>query len=71
MLLPIPLPYRDEVILNFNTGKTFRLTNDLMEIILRTDDPDLLREFLIERKKSEKFFEYIKKYNQRNFGKIK
>jgi hypothetical protein len=71
MLLPIPMPYKDELIINFNTGKVYLLTKDVMKTIFRTDDPELLKEFAIEKAKKDKYYDYIVKYNQRNTDKIK
>ncbi len=71
MLVPVPYPYKDEVIINFNTGNTYVLSKRLMKKILTTDDPELLTEFQQESKKRKKLLEYIKKYNERNVSKIK
>lgn len=71
MILPIPLPYKDELIINFNTGKTYLLSKKLMKTILTTDDAELLHEFMNESQKKKKLFEYLVKYNDRNISKIK
>lgn len=71
VVLPIPTPYTDELIINFNTGKTFLLSEDLMKIILTKDDPELLTEFLEETQRGKKLGDYILKYNDRNSNKIK
>lgn len=71
MILPIPLPYKDELIINFNTGKTYILSTGLLKKILRNDDKELLAEYMKQSKKSKKIFEYIVKYNSRNVSKIK
>jgi len=71
MIVPIPTPYEDELIINFNTGNRYRLTKKLMRQILETDDPELLEMFQQERGKSKKFYDYIVKYNGRNTAKIK
>ena len=71
MILPIPLPYKDELIINFNTGKTFLLSKRLLKKILTSDDNVLLTEFKKEPQKGKKLLEYIIKYNDRNVSKIK
>jgi hypothetical protein len=71
MFVPIPVRYKDELIINFNTGTTYLLTKKLMKQILRTDDPELLAQFMLEPKKRKKLFDYIVKYNDRNTAKIK
>jgi hypothetical protein len=71
MIIPVPTPYKDEVIVNFNTGRSYRLTKKLMKEILEADDPELLDMFTKERGKSKKFFDYIVKYNDRNASRIK
>ncbi len=71
MILPIPYPYNDEIIINYNTGKTFFLSKRLIKKILTSDDPELLTEFKKESQKNKKLAEYIIKYNDRNVSKIK
>ncbi len=71
MILPIPVPYKDELIVNFNTGKTYLLLKGLLKKILATDDKELLAEYMSQQKKGKKLFEYIIKYNDRNVSKIK
>ncbi|MEP6738256.1 MAG: hypothetical protein ABJA70_22215 [Chryseolinea sp.] len=71
MILPIPLPYKDELIINFNTGRTFLLSKKLLKKILVTDDKELLNEFMNEKHKGRKLFEYVIKYNARNVSRIK
>ncbi len=71
MILPIPLPYKDEVIINFNTGNAYLLRKKLMKKILTTDDEELMGEFMNETHKRKKLFNYIIKYNKRNVAKIK
>ncbi|MEO7991583.1 MAG: hypothetical protein ABI663_18670 [Chryseolinea sp.] len=71
MILPIPVPYNDELIINFNTGKTYLLSKNLLKKILATDDKELLAEYMKQSKKGKKLFEYIVKYNDRNVAKIK
>lgn len=71
MIVPIPTPYNDEVIINFNTGHRYRLTKKLMKEILETDDSELLAMFQTEQNKKKKFFDYIVKYNDRNASRIK
>lgn len=71
MILPIPVPYKDELIINFNTGKTYILSKRLLKKILETDDKELLDEYLKQSKKGKKLFEYIVRYNDRNDSKIK
>ncbi|WP_127123248.1 hypothetical protein [Chryseotalea sanaruensis] len=70
-IIPIPVPYTDELIINFNTGKPFLLSKKLLKEILAIDDPELLTEFMNEKQKKKKLFEYIVKYNDRNTDKIK
>jgi hypothetical protein len=70
-IIPIPVPYTDELIINFNTGKPFLLSKRLLKEILTIDDPELLTEFMNEKQKKKKLFEYIVKYNDRNTDKIK
>jgi hypothetical protein len=70
-ILPIPVPYRDKVILNFNTGTTYLLTKRLMKQILETDDPELLKKFAAERRKGKKLEEYLILYNKRNYHRIR
>ncbi len=71
MILPIPYPYKDEIIINYNTGKPFVLSKRLLKKILTSDDPELLKEFKNETSKRRKLFDYIVKYNDRNVSKIK
>jgi len=71
MIIPVPTPYKDEVIVNFNTGRSYRLNKKLMKEILEADDPELLEMFTKERGKGKKFFDYIVKYNDRNRARIK
>lgn len=71
MIIPIPLPYNDELIINYNTGKTYLLSKNLFKKILKNDDPELLTEFMNQRQKGKKLYEYIVKYNDRNVAKIK
>ncbi len=69
--VPFPLPYTDELIINFNTGKTYILSKKLLKVILKTDDPDLLTEFMGQQRKGKKLHEYLIKYNERNVARIK
>ena len=71
MIIPVPTPYKDEVIVNFNTGRSYRLTKKLMKEILEADDPELLEMFARERGKRKKLFDYVVKYNDRNRTRIK
>jgi hypothetical protein len=71
MIVPIPTPYEDELIINFNTGHRYRLTKKLMKEILEADDHELLAMFQVERNKAKKFYDYIVKYNERNAARIK
>lgn len=71
MILPIPLPYKDELIINFNTGKAYLLTKKLLKKILMADDKELLNEYMAQSQKRKKYFDYIVKYNDRNALKIK
>lgn len=71
MIIPVPTPYKDEVIVNFNTGRSYRLTKRLIREILEADDPELLEMFERERGKGKKLFDYIVKYNDRNTARIK
>lgn len=71
MILPIPYPYKDEIIINYNTGKPFVLSKRLLKKILASDDPELLKEFKNDPGKNRKLFDYIVKYNDRNVSKIK
>jgi hypothetical protein len=71
MVLPLPVPYKDELIINFNTGKTYLLSKRLLKKILASDDKELLNEFMLQPQKRKKLFEYIAKYNDRNVSKIK
>jgi hypothetical protein len=71
MIIPVPTPYKHEVIVNFNTGRSYRLTKKLMKEILKADDPELLEMFTKERGKGKKLFDYIVKYNDRNAARIK
>jgi hypothetical protein len=71
MIIPIPTPYKDEVIVNFNTGISYRLTKKLLREILEIDDPELLESFNRESGKGKRLFDYIVKYNDRNAFRIK
>jgi len=71
MIIPVPTPYKDEVIVNFNTGRSYRLNKKLLREILEADDPELLEMFTNERGKGKKLFDYIVKYNDRNAARIK
>jgi hypothetical protein len=71
MIIPVPTPYKDEVIVNFNTGRSYRLTKRLLKEIMEADDPELLEMFEQERGKGKKLFDYIVKYNDRNAARIK
>ena len=71
MIIPIPTPYKDEVIVNFNTGISYRLTKKLLREILEIDDPELLESFNRESGKSKRLYDYIVKYNHRNAFRIK
>lgn len=71
MIIPIPLPYKDEFIINYNTGKTYLLSKKLLKKILKTDDPELLTEFINQQQKGKKLYEYVVKYNDRNVAKVK
>ena len=71
MIIPVPTPYKDEVIVNFNTGRSYRLTKKLMREILEADDPELLEMFAREHGKGKKLFDYVVKYNDRNTTRIK
>ena len=71
MIVPVPTPYKDEVIVNFNTGRSYRLTKKLMREILEADDPELLEMFAKERGKGKKLFDYVVRYNDRNTTRIK
>ncbi|HMG88718.1 MAG TPA: hypothetical protein VK589_01625 [Chryseolinea sp.] len=71
MIIPVPTPYKDEVIVNFNTGTSYRLTKKLMREILEADDAELLEMFTKERGKGKKLFDYVVKYNDRNTARIK
>lgn len=71
MILPIPVPYKDELIINYNNGKMYLLSKRLMKKILQTDDPELIKAFLNEPQKGKKLHQYILKYNERNVAKIK
>jgi len=69
-VLPIPLPYRDEMIIDFNTGETQQISKKLFKEILLEDDPELLDQFKKEPQKGKKLLEYVIKYNDRNVSKI-
>lgn len=69
--MPVPTPYNHEIIINFNTGKTFILNKKLLEQIFETDDQELLKEFSDTKGKKKKYEEFINKYNTRNKDKIK
>jgi hypothetical protein len=71
MILPIPVPYKDELIVNFNTGKIYLLSKGLLKKIMVSDDQELLTEYMNQKQKGKKLFEYIIKYNDRNVSKIK
>jgi len=64
-------PYKERMIIDFNTGKIKKLTTKLMKQIFETDDPELLTEFMAEPSKGQKLYEYLMKYNKRNKAKIK
>jgi hypothetical protein len=64
-------PYKERMIIDFNTGKINRLTTKLMKQILETDDHELLAEYMAESSKEQKLYEYLMKYNQRNKAKIR
>ena len=64
-------PYKERMIIDFNTGKIERLTTRSMKRILETDDPELFAEFTAEPSNGKDLYEYLMKYNQRNKGKIK
>lgn len=68
-LIPIPVPYFDRVILNYNTGATYLLNIRLVKKILETD-PELLAEFQKEKSKKKILLEYIMRYNARNQSRI-
>jgi hypothetical protein len=63
--IPIPVPYSDHVIINYNTGATYLLNTRLLKKILETD-PELLSEFHQEKSKKKVLLEYIVRYNARN-----
>ena len=67
--VPIPIPYSDQVVINYNTGAIYLLNKRLMKKILETDT-ELLAEFQQEKSKKKKLLEYIMKYNARNQSKI-
>ena len=69
IIMPIPVPYSDRVILNYNTGATYLLNIRLVKKILETDT-ELLAEFRKEKKKKKILLEYIMRYNTRNQSKI-
>jgi len=69
--LPIPLPYSDVVIINFNNGKPYRLTKGLLKRILAIDDQQLLKQFKADTQKKKKLVGYVNLYNQRNAHRIK
>ncbi len=69
--MPVATPYSHEIIINFNTGKTFVLNKKLLEQIFETDDQELLKEFSRTKGKKKKYEEFIIKYNTRNKDKIK
>jgi hypothetical protein len=71
MIIPIPYPYKDELIINFNTGNTYVLSKAVVKEILQKDDPDLFMQFKEERRKGKKLQEYIIEYNKRNEARIK
>lgn len=70
MIIPLPVPYRVQVVINFNNGKMFVLSKKMMRTIL-AQDPELLDMFKHELNKKQKFEKYIRLYNQRNKDQIK
>ncbi len=69
--IPVPIPDKDALIINFNNGKVFELTKKLFRDILELEDPELLEEFNNETGKGKKLLEYVVRYNERNKDKIK
>ena len=70
-ILPIPVPYSETFIINFNNGKSFLLSKRLLKQILDTDDKDLLKQFMADPEKKKKLIGYVNLYNQRNTHRIK
>jgi hypothetical protein len=71
MILPLPMPYVDELIVSFNTGKVYVLTKKVLRTLLRENDKPLLAEFEREKQKKKKLHLYIVKYNERNEHRIR
>jgi hypothetical protein len=71
MPIPVPIPDKDALIINFNNGKVFEMNKKLFEHILATDDPELSQQFKKEKQKGTKYLEYIVRYNERNSDKVK
>ena len=69
--IPVPIPDKDALIINFNNGKVFEISKKLLEHIFETDDQELLKQFKNDNKKNKKYLEYIVLYNERNGDKIK
>jgi len=68
-IVPLPIPYSDRVIINYNTGAIYLLNIRLMKKILETDT-ELLTKFQKEKSKKKMLLEYIMQYNARNQSKI-
>jgi hypothetical protein len=69
-LIPIPMPYRDKLVLDFNTGQMALLTKSTLRQILRQEDPELLSQFEAEKHKGKKVEEYLIRYNKRTSHRI-
>jgi hypothetical protein len=65
-IVPIPMPYRDKLILDFNTGQLSLLTKPVLRQILKQEDPELLSQFEAEHHKGKKVEEYLIRYNKRS-----
>lgn len=71
LILPLPMPYSDEVIVSINTGTVYVLRKKVMRNLLREDDPDLYAQYRAERKKKKRLHDYLTVYNSRNGYRIR
>lgn len=70
MILPIPMPYKDGLAINFNNGAIFLLKKSTLKVLM-ADDKELLEAFKKEPGKKKKLVDYLVKYNSRHQDEIR
>jgi hypothetical protein len=67
LVLPIPIPYDADFLLNFNNGVATRFKRSTLRRILKSD-PELFEKFKNDKESKFPLVEYLKLFNNRRFN---